>query len=62
MKAERIKYFERRGYQEGQLDTLFKSELTTVKDRAMNAFLKLGHSQYFKEFLKGYERGANAEQ
>ena len=55
MKTDRIQFFEKRGYEEGQLDHLFKAELTTVKDRAMNVFLKLGYSKYFKNFLKGYE-------
>lgn len=59
MKSERIKYFEKRGFQEGQMDYLFKSELTTIKDRAINAFSKLGYSQYFKPFLKGYTEAVN---
>jgi hypothetical protein len=47
-------YLKEKGFNEGLIDCLFINEFTTIKDRALNAFIKMGFRTHFRSFLSGY--------
>ena len=59
-RKERALFFEKTGKREGELDTLFKSNCTSVEERAETCYYKLGLGiqGYKKFFIRGYVQSA----
>ena len=55
-------YMHKLGKKEGELDRLFKNNYTTIEDRAIQAFIKMGLRTYRRSFIKGYKANADTKQ